>query len=241
MPIRGGVRQRSKRGRPAPVDAASEASSRGKIRTFSAGGKQKKAKGIAWFLKQMFVVGRISAPEVQEGAQAHVESVAGEPDAETRSLSVVGNSGKQRGNCSRDLVHKLGKKSHMPPIYKAKICFWDPDRCEQKWAWAHFLLPHEVLDAEIRRSSLTEWLGFEENDALAKTFADWKNRNGIFDNIQNFLAVGIWGDGARFHTRDQLLVLLFNVAGRNLHLIRYCRARRPCSLVPGPWPLVPSP
>ena len=56
---------------------------------------------------------------------------------------------------------------------------------------------------------------FGTNVQLENTFKNWKQRVGM-DLDCPAVAIGVWGDSARYFTRDQLYLLLFNViSGKN--------------------------
>jgi len=213
MPLNGGVRQRSARaarergaggaGAPEAPDGAGTGS---KLRTFAAGGR-KRTKCVGEFLKSMYLVGRISAPEFQEGAAAGVGS--GAQDDLTRDLAKAGNAGSHRGNCHRDVMQQLNKRTDKPPLYASPIAFWDADKCEKITSTCYFLLPHEILHWVLAKADDVEsFFGFGDNERLHNTFEKWKQSVGIAGDA---LACGLWGDAAAFHTRDQLYVVMLNI------------------------------
>ena len=179
-----------------------------KVRSVSSGNRMSgpSSKSVSAFLTSMYLTGRMSAPELQQGCQSAASS-----SATCSELAKSGASGKYRGNVHRDVTSKLGKKSDMPELYYTHIPFWDPKtdaKCNKLCA---FLLPYEIADHVISKSesSLDEWGLFGLNVHLQTTMRDWKQRVGLSEST---LAVGcgIWGDSAAFN-QDSIYALLFNM------------------------------
>ena len=177
------------------------------MRSYATGGRKKHSRTIGDFLKSMYVVGRVSAPEFQEGAEAQNNSGN---DPLCAEVAKSGNKGKHRGNMSRDVISKLEKRIDKSQLYSTNICFWDAAAQCKIYDWCYFMLPHETIDHEINKTTLDEWVGFPNNSFLERTFSDWKQRMNI-SAASNTVAVGLWGDSARYNTRDSLFMLLFNV------------------------------
>ena len=95
MPPKGGVRQQLQRAReeraaeeraveaPVPEDGPGE--TRDTTRSYATGGR-KRARSIGEFVSGLYLVGRLSAPEVQEGAEA-ASSSSGHVNDDLASLS----------------------------------------------------------------------------------------------------------------------------------------------------------
>ena len=169
MPLKGGVRQQLAAGAPPPPPSTDDLPQAGSVRSHSTSG-QKRTASLAGFMTSMYPAGRFSAPDLQEGCTA--ASASGSQDGLVRDLAGSGASGAHRGNMHRDVVSKLGKRCNMPPIYETDIIFWDSDRQCQVKRPMHFLLPHEVIDDQVGKSSLDEWVGFESNPQLQRTLED---------------------------------------------------------------------
>ena len=124
-PRRGGVRTRVKKSRPRPLEElAGEPDASQKIPTFKYGGRTR-AKTMGRFFASFLAIGRLTGPEVQEGAAAHFGSSSGSSDALCKNLSEPGCGGKHRGNVHRDALHHLERRvSHKAQIYKSKISLW---------------------------------------------------------------------------------------------------------------------
>ena len=105
------------------VDMANNSMSR--QRTFATGGR-KRARTIGQYFTSMMLIGRLSAPELQEGAAAAKNSSTNSCDTLIDELAKAGNAGSQRGNCHRDVVSKLGARAEgTPQCYAAKVKFWN--------------------------------------------------------------------------------------------------------------------
>ena len=155
MPLHGGVRQRLKLAHPVPAEPA-QADGPTKTKTFSTGGRQR-AFTIGQFLTGLFTIGRLSAPELQEGSAASSSS-SGRADATIKKLGKAGNNGKLTGNMSRDVMTTLGKTCKKPPIYQTKITVWDSINNRQKRELCDFQLPYETLDHEIEKTGVYNYI-----------------------------------------------------------------------------------
>ena len=80
-------------------------------------------------------------------------------------------------------------------------------------------MPYETIDVAIDHKMqtdglvdppLTDWCSIPEGDPLHDVKRDWMNRCNIPGDGSDLLCCGLWGDGASYHTRDQLNMLLFN-------------------------------
>ena len=148
------------------------------------------------------------------GAAAAKNSSTNSCETLIDELAKAGNAGSQRGNCHRDVVSKLGARAKdAPQCYAAKVKFWNKKEGCSFWDTMYFMLPHEIIDHAIKKSGdLSQWVGFGHNANLAKRFETWCRDNGSGDvSPSTLIGCGIWGDGAAFHTRNNLFVLLVNV------------------------------
>ena len=68
-------------------------------RSFSTGGR-KRARSIGEFMQGLYLVGRLNAPELQEGAAAASSSSSSRPTEEVEGLAQAGSAGRHRGNVS---------------------------------------------------------------------------------------------------------------------------------------------
>ena len=139
MPPKGGVRQRLKFGRDEREGIIEirrtlesddeEVVDKNDVRTFRAGGRAKAATALS-FLAGMFVTGRISAIEAEEGASASAS-------APSSSANSSGNLGVGRGGgdpslagassqktAYRNVMQKLGRTSAMRNLYCTYITVW---------------------------------------------------------------------------------------------------------------------
>ena len=172
--------------------------------------KRQKAKSIGGFLKSMFLNGRISGPELQEASKVLVDNNTNCNEAEVVELAKCGNSGCHRGNMHRDTISKLEKSSNATQVYSHDVPLWDADSNCQVMKEMYFNLPHEKLDDMVNRTSLEQWTSLPPNSPLQGVVDEWCDDQGL-NGSQGVAAIGLWGDSATYHTRDQLVVLLFNV------------------------------
>ena len=211
MPLVGGIRQRLERDRSAAGfgdDDADADSLQSKVKTPRFGGRPTEAKSIGRFLKDMYLIGRISGPEFQEGAAASIHSDA--TDALAKRVSKAGHTGGHRGNAHRDIMRQLNKSTDRPQVYESDVVFWDARANRQVLQPCDFLLPHEILDHEISKSRINDWVGLGRNISLQSTFEDWCADVGLNSSDPDLLALGMWGDSAVIGPSESLFVLLVN-------------------------------
>lgn len=125
----------------------------------------------------------------------------------------MGASGAHPQNAQRDLLRQLGKMTPagVPPLYEASVPMWDARGNCQTTGNLYFALPHEHLQAAVGRTSLAEWTQFsEELRPRQRQLAEWCGRVGIENSGNDVIPLGLWGDGAPYHTRDSVNLLLFN-------------------------------
>ena len=103
-----GTRQRLHSGLATPPFPNSDAEDEGKTKPRShATCGRKRARTIGEFLASMYLAGRMSAPELQEGAAAANSANAGSSsDALVADLASAGASGVHRGNAHTYVVSK---------------------------------------------------------------------------------------------------------------------------------------
>ena len=209
MPPKGGVRQQLKRARDelerlVEIRESLESDDEAvvdKMRTFRAGGRAKAATAAA-FLTGMFVTGRISANEVEEGASASSSSV-GNSGSGCIAPSLAGSSGK---NASRNVMRRIGKTSSMPALYSTYIPIWCNKTNRKINDIFKFLLPHEVINNAVLETNLQDWLS-PVSTTIGFTVQKWKERVGYVGDAVGF---GLWGDSATYFTRDSLYVIMAN-------------------------------
>jgi hypothetical protein len=152
-------------------------------------------------------VGKLSAHALRIGSEASL-NMTPESAIKLRKLANAGKSGKFTTNTHRDVMTTLGVASGMSQLYEAKAPMWDKLKGEPQEGSLWFLLPHEVINSQVESAS--EWFDFaEDQPGLRKSHGQWCARMKV--NPANFVAVGLWGDSAPYHTRDSLVLVLFNV------------------------------
>jgi hypothetical protein len=210
MPLNGGIRQQLRRARDdaiaADADIADPGEPPAKLKTHRYGGRDNRSGlSIGQFLKGMYLIGRISAPEFQEGSAASSSS-----DPISKKISKAGNSGAQRNTMHRDIMKVLDKATDRPQVYDTDICFWDRKTQSSVMQPCHFLLPSEILDYEVRKSCIEDWAGIRSNACLQSTFETWCHDVGLNHSDPDILAFGMWGDSAVISPSESLFVLLVN-------------------------------
>ena len=98
----------------------------------------------------MFLTGRVSGPELQEGCVT--AEVSGCVDQSAESLAQAGNKGKHRGNIHRDIISKMSKESTCSQLYSQQVPLWDNLADKQVMSDMYFNLPHENIDQLVSNS-----------------------------------------------------------------------------------------
>ena len=210
MPLQGGIRQQLQRERPA-ADVADEPPA--KLKTHRYGGRDNRAgQSVGDFLKSMYLIGRITAPEFQEGAAASSSSSRDGSDPLSLKVGKAANAGANPNSAHRDIMKILGKRSDRPEVYDTDIWFWDKQTQSRTKQSCHFLLPSETLDYEARKSGIEDWVGIRDNACLQSTFESWCNHPQIklTHSDPDIVALGMWGDSAVISPSESLFILLIN-------------------------------
>ncbi len=209
-----GVRQMLKRAAPLKFAEGGGDPSGSTARTYSTGGR-KRATTIGDDLTSLYLIGRMSAPELQEGAEAASASGSGARSSGdvVVDLARAGARGAQQGNMHRDVVSKLGKRNSKTQLYSSDILLWDAAGQRPYWNAAHFMLPHAVLHDEVSSTGdVADWASFGDDAQRRTTFHAWDERVGLTDDHGDVAALGLWGDAATFNTRDSLLIVPFAIS-----------------------------
>lgn len=168
MPLQGGIRQQLKRDDeyiPPVVEPPKKA-----VRCYATGGRTRST-SIGAFLKSMYIIGRLTSPELQEAAYCQ------RGDRELSQIADAGNSGLHRQNMHRDVMRTLGKKVCHPQVYIANVAFWDPDKQQQIQQQCDFLLPHEIAE-HIASDASVSLTHVGNNAALEARLRTWCEREG---------------------------------------------------------------
>lgn len=176
-----------------------------KVKTHRVAGRMKST-NTGDFLKSLYLVGRLTGGEVQEGAEA----AGSHSDALCTKLAKVGAAGAHRGNCHRDIMSILGKGCDRPEVYETDVWFWDAKRKEPVQKACHFLLVSEMMDYYVGRSNIEDWVGIRDNPHLQSTFETWCKAGGINHSDADITALGMWGDSAVISVSESLFILLVN-------------------------------
>ena len=176
----------------------------------------------AWFVK-----GKLSAADVQSAAQTIREG--GSAGSSIGSMAEASESGELAGNVSRDLAQPLRKQTTSgQEVYETKMTFWCDKTGKQAEDTLYVLLPCGIIEAQIdldmqkrglAAPDVSAWCSLPEDSPLIETKRAWMANVGMAGNRDNVVLCGLWGDGAVYHTRDSLNLMLFNV------LSGICRTR----------------
>ena len=185
------MREHLERARNGGAEVALEDEPSARLRTFSSGG-HKRVRTLGAYFRSLYLTGRISAPEFQEGAAAG--SASGSTDALVRE-----HRRRHRGNC-HDVVSKLSKRYDKPSLHSTQISFWDTDKHERTVQTCYFLLPHQIVEWLLSKASdMSDYFDMS-NASRQRTLKAWKHNFGLIGH--RGVACGLWGDAATFHTRD---------------------------------------
>ena len=74
------------------------------------------------------------------------------------------------------------------------------------------LIPYETIDKLAERDGdLSKYTSLPEGSPFIQRKADWMERVGAQGDGHDIVCCGLWGDGATYHTRDSLNMMLFNL------------------------------
>lgn len=178
---------------------------REKVKTHKYGGRERTS-SMGEFLKSMYLNGRMTGGEVQEGAAA----AGNHTDALCKTLAKAGNAGSHRGNCHRDIMTALDQGCDRPPVYETDIWFWDGRTKKRLKKPCHFLLVSETMDHFVGKTNIQDWVGIRDNPHLQSTFETWCNEVGLNPKDTDIVAMGLWGDSAVISVSESLFIVLTN-------------------------------
>ena len=94
--------------------SASRAIPTKKLKTHKTEGGPDKASSTTEYLKVMYLIGRLSGPDFQEGSAASMASSAS--DNFYKNISTTGASGEHKGSIHRDIIRHLNKTTDGPAV-----------------------------------------------------------------------------------------------------------------------------
>ena len=158
-------------------------------------------------ISELWKRSRLSAPEVQG-----LSATSGTGDILAHKFGKAGASGKCRKNASRDICRTKAAVSKYPEVYQTKNPFWDHEHDCQVMRLTNFLLIHEILEMVVLAGAavLDEYTRWPDNPAMERTVRDWQAKQGI-EPHEPCVGIGIWGDAAKFFTRDCVMLVLWNL------------------------------
>ena len=175
-------------------------------------------------LREKFKRGKMNAKEVVDfSIQVQHNAAGSSRDCATQRYSKCGANGTQPRNMHRDPILKMEKEKRglQCDVYVKKIPYWDSEANKAFEADTYFNLPHEVFEDTLTADNMDETISLDNNPRLRSTLDDWEREQGVEHDIdQPTAAFGVWGDGAPYHTRDGLVLLLYNILG-NVHNERW--------------------
>ena len=161
-------------------------------------------------LKRLYKKGKLSAPDIVEASQALPRS-SGTATQDGPSKWATAGHGRRK-HMSRDIMRSMTASSTKPEIYSTHMTFWDPDLNEQVEDEVYCLIPYETVDKLADRDGdLSQYTSLPEGSPFIRRKAEWMERVGAQGDGHDIVCCGLWGDGAAYHTRDSLGLLLFNM------------------------------
>ena len=161
-------------------------------------------------LKRLYKKGKLSAPDIVEASQVLPRS-SGTATQDGPSKWATAGHGRRK-HMSRDIMRSMTASSTKPEIYSTHMTFWDPDLNEQVEDEVYCLIPYETVDKLADRDGdLSQYTSLPEGSPFLRRKAEWMERVGAQGDGHDIVCCGLWGDGAAYHTRDSLNLLLFNM------------------------------
>ena len=109
------------------------------------------AKRLRLNLADLFLASDISAQRATSLFRDAHSGAAHFPD-----LRGVGATPGTRKNACRDLLRPMVKRASWPKLYMAPVKVWDSKLQEEVVVPLPFLLPHELIEALVRRGSMAD-------------------------------------------------------------------------------------
>ena len=143
-----------------------------------------------------------------------------------RKLAKTGKRGGLKNNIPRDLRRLLSKNKAWPKPYFCRCRVWSTKLQREVWTTIPIMLPHELLAALLKYSTLESLLDLSGlGDATAKNLATLKAALGE----ELLIPLGIWGDGcpANWDRTESIEVWSLNFPG----IAAWSNLRLPLSLI----------
>ena len=187
-----------------------------KLSLASASAKQVRSNFRRWVVG-MCAKGRLNAGEVGAGASSAVQSGADAPDicrvARAKPSDRLVKRRKARepipstGNSARSLHRTLVKDSKLDPCYTAKVRTWHLKRDCQVQRNVAFLPIQEAILYTVDPADAYEYSSFSADRAEFDVELTRAANRLNLERAPTGAAISIWGDGAKYGTRDTLNLL----------------------------------
>lgn len=174
--------------------------------THSADHDEKKDTPIGEWLLTKLQKRKLSLPEFVEGCKAEASSNAS--SSQDRLIPKVARV-STGSNASRDVKRILSKDVQVLEPYEADIPLWDRHEAKQQIEKMHFMNIHEVMDHIVGESPDVDFCSFAPNQTgFDEKLQSTCDRLGC--DREGTAALSIWGDYAKYHTRDGIALLLWS-------------------------------
>ena len=157
-----------------------------------------------WLVSQ-YKRAKISANQLIEGCQAERASNA----AASAAVRRVAALDPETKNASRDLRRVLSKEALLPEPYTAEVPMWDTRRARPVVLRMSFMPIHEVMGLVVHENAHVDFCKFVPHDVgLERRLQETCDR--AHTSRTNTSSLAIWGDFAKYLTRDSICLLLWS-------------------------------
>lgn len=151
---------------------------------------------------------KITTPEFVDGCHAEVSSSSSSKSSELVN-KVATMQKKTYSNKSRGVKRALATDSTLLEPYEADIILWDRHSAKQVVRPMCFLNIHEVVETVVEENPGVDFCRYDDRQPrYEEVLSDTCQRLGV--DRQHTGGIAIWGDYAKYHTRDSIALLLWS-------------------------------
>jgi hypothetical protein len=151
---------------------------------------------------------KISTTEFVSGCKAEHASSSSSSQA-SRVVAQVSRLKPTSSNHARDVKNILEKDVQLLEAYEADIPLWDRFESKQVIEPMLFMNIHEVMDYVVKSNPDVEFCKFDADRTKAEDSMK-STCDSLGCDRETTAALSIWGDYAKYHTRDSIALMLWS-------------------------------